>query len=170
MMNKPAGILSATHDPAHTTVIDLIDSPLTEDLHIAGRLDRASTGLLIVTNDGTWSRRLTDPGSRKPKVYRVTTALPISTETAARFAKGIWFEYEQLTTSPALLEQLDPYNARITIYEGRYHQVKRMFHSVGNQVIDLHREQMGEIRLDPDLPSGDFRILTNEEVASVNLF
>ena len=165
MMNKPAGILSATSDPAHKTVIDLIDSPAIDDLHIAGRLDRASTGLLILTNNGQWSRRLTDPHPQKPKVYRVITAQPITPEMAIRFAEGIWFEYEQLKTSPAELEILGDSLARITIYEGRYHQVKRMFHAVGNRVTALHREKMGQIRLDSHLPPGAYRPLTDREIS-----
>jgi 16S rRNA pseudouridine516 synthase len=167
MLNKPAGILSATRDPSHTTVIDLVDAYGKEDLHIAGRLDRATTGLMILTNNGHWSRRLTDPRNKKPKVYEVTTAYPITCETARRFAQGIWFEYERLTTSPALLDIVASNRARLTIYEGRYHQIKRMFHAVGNRVIGLHREKMGAIGLDPKLPAGGYRPLTQEEIQSV---
>jgi 16S rRNA pseudouridine516 synthase len=167
MMNKPAGILSATRDSAHTTVIDLIDTPAIDDLHIAGRLDRASTGLLILTNDGHWSRRLTDPHLKKPKVYCVSTASAISSETTKRFADGIWFEHEQIKTSPAQLEILQSNRARVTIYEGRYHQIKRMFHAVGNRVTALHREKMGIISLDTTLPSGGYRPLTACEIGSV---
>ena len=167
MMNKPAGILSATTDPVHKTVVDLIDSPVAADLHIAGRLDRASTGLLVLTNNGQWSRRLTDPHLKKPKVYHVTTDRPVTHETATHFADGIWFEFERLRTSPAELEILSPNTARVTIYEGRYHQIKRMFHAVGNRVTALHRERMGHIKLDRDLPTGGYRPLTDQEIRSV---
>lgn len=167
MLNKPAGVLSATRDDTHPTVLELIAPPLRESLHIAGRLDRASTGLLILTNDGTWSRRLTEPAVKLPKVYRVTTRDPISAQTADRFAEGIWFRYEGLTTSPAQIEMLGPREARVTIYEGRYHQLKRMFHAVGNQVTSLHRERMGAIHLDDRLAEGESRPLTVQEVASV---
>ncbi|BDS06850.1 pseudouridine synthase [Oceaniferula spumae] len=164
MLNKPAGYLSATTDPEHPTVMELIDVP--ETLHIAGRLDRASTGLLILTNDGKWSRRLTEPKENVPKVYLVETAEPITEETHDHFAAGIYFAYEDLTTAPADLEILSAHQARLTIYEGRYHQVKRMFHAVGNKVTSLHRERMGEIKLDPALKPGDYRMLTPEEVAT----
>lgn len=164
MLHKPAGFLSATLDDTHRTVMELIVPELREDLHIAGRLDRASTGLLILTNDGRWSRQLTEPRIKIPKVYRVSTAYPISPETPHRFAEGIWFEFEQLTTSPADLDLLSPCEARVTIYEGRYHQVKRMFHAVGNRVTALHREQMGNIRLDDRLAAGEYRALTAEEI------
>lgn len=167
MLHKPEGYLSATADRTHKTVMELIDYRLHSRLHIAGRLDRASTGLLILTNDGTWSRRLTEPEIRIPKVYRVSTANAISPETATRFAEGIWFEFEQLRTSPAQLELLGAREARITIYEGRYHQVKRMFHAVGNQVMTLHRESMGHIHLDDSLIPGSYRQLTETEINSV---
>lgn len=167
MLHKPGGYLSATVDEVHTTVLDLIDPTLQPDLHIAGRLDRASTGLLVLTNDGSWSRQLTEPKIKLPKVYRVTTALPITRETADRFAEGIWFEFEQLKTSPATLELIGPQDARVTIYEGRYHQVKRMFHAVGNRITSLHRERMGAIELDADLAPGDYRSLTDREIRSV---
>lgn len=167
MLNKPAGYLSATRDPVHPTVLDLLPEELHHNLHIAGRLDRATTGLIILTNDGNWSRRLTEPQIRLPKVYRVTTAYPLCPDTADRFASGIWFAYERLTTSPAVLEQLGPCDARLTIFEGRYHQVKRMFHAVGNRVTGLHRERMGKIALPPDLQPGGYRYLTETEVESV---
>lgn len=167
MLNKPAGILSATRDPAHRTVLELMAPELRSGLHIAGRLDRASTGLLILTNDGLWSRRLTEPVVKLPKVYRVTTRDPISADTHHRFAEGIWFAYEGITTSPAEIEPLGSREARVTIYEGRYHQVKRMFHAVGNQVTFLHRERMGAICLDNRLKEGHYRPLTAEEIASV---
>lgn len=164
MLHKPAGFLSATLDDTHRTVMELIAPDLREDLHIAGRLDRASTGLLILTNDGRWSRQLTEPRIKIPKVYRVSTAYPISPETPHRFAEGIWFEFEQLTTSPAHLDLLGPCEARVTIYEGRYHQVKRMFHAVSNRVTALHRERVGNIRLDQTLSEGEYRSLTDEEL------
>ena len=167
MLNKPAGYLSATVDDTHPTVLELIDPTLHDDLHIGGRLDRASTGLLILTNDGNWSRRLTEPEIKIPKVYRVTTEQPITEETHRRFAEGIWFEFEQLTTSPAQIEVLHECEARITIYEGRYHQVKRMFHAVGNRVTSLHRESIGKIQLNDELSPGQHRSLTAEEIASV---
>jgi len=167
MLYKPAGILSATTDATHSTVMDLVDSNHYPELHIAGRLDRASTGLMLLTNDGQWSRTVTEPASEKPKVYQVTTAYDFSPDTVDRFAAGIWFEYEQLTTRPATLEPLSGRVAKLTLYEGRYHQIKRMFHAVGNRVVALHREQIGDIRLDPTLAPGDYRPLTQKEIDCV---
>lgn len=169
MLNKPAGFLSATSDPAHPTVMELVPVELRHLLHIAGRLDRASTGLLVLTSDGQWSRRLTDPGGKKPKVYRVLTREPISPEAPARFAQGIYLTRENLTTTPARIETLGSHEARVTIYEGRHHQIKRMFAAVGNEVTALHRERMGGIALEDSLGPGDWRSLTGAEIASVGV-
>jgi 16S rRNA pseudouridine516 synthase len=164
ILHKPAGYLSATSDPTHPTALELIDPSLREGLHLAGRLDRASTGLLLLTNDGRWSKRVTEPKEEIAKVYRVTTRDVISPDTATAFAKGIYFAFEDLTTRPALLEILDDREAYLTIHEGRYHQVKRMFHAVGNQVLSLHRERIGPLILDHSLPPGQYRHLTAAEV------
>ena len=165
MLNKPAGYISATVDDEHPTVMELIgDAFPGEALHLAGRLDRASTGLLLLTNDGKWSERLTLPENEHGKVYLVETAEPISVETADTFARGIYFGYEDLTTGPAELEVLGERQARLTIYEGKYHQVKRMFHAVGNRVVSLHRERVGEIALDPELAGGEWRELREDEI------
>jgi 16S rRNA pseudouridine516 synthase len=165
MLHKPAGYLSATTDPQHPTVMELIDHPLRDELHLAGRLDRASTGLLLLTNNGRWSKQVTEPLEEISKVYRVTTRDEIPPETAAVFAAGIYFAYEDLTTRPAVLEILGEREALLTIHEGRYHQVKRMFHAVGNQVLSLHRESIGPLVLDDALPPGKFRPLRAAEVA-----
>lgn len=164
MLHKPAGYLSATSDPTLPTVIDLIDLPDCGELHIAGRLDRASTGLLLLTNNGRWSKRVTEPDQQISKTYRVITRDPITPETAARFATGIYFAFEDLTTRPAQLETLSPTEALLSIHEGRYHQVKRMFHAVENQVLRLHRESIGPLTLDTDLAPGKFRHLSAEEI------
>lgn len=165
MLNKPAGYLSATSDPEHPTVIELVDHPLRDSLHLAGRLDRASTGLVLLTNNGRWSKGITEPEREIGKCYLVETAEDITPDTAGKFAEGIYFAYEDLTTRPAELVVLEPRRAQLTIHEGRYHQVKRMFHAVGNRVTALHREAVGSLVLDPELEPGDVRALTAEEVA-----
>lgn len=167
MLNKPVGILSATVDPQHPTVIDLIDDPDKASLHIAGRLDRSTSGLVLLTNDGRWSKRITEPQHKLPKVYIVETAAPISPDAVEAFAAGFHFHTENITTLPAKLEIIAGQTARLTLHEGRYHQVKRMFHRVGNRVVKLHRERIGPITLPPDLAPGEWRHLTTEEVASV---
>jgi len=164
MLHKPPGYLSATTDPQHPTVIALIAHPQAHELHLAGRLDRASTGLLLLTNDGNWSRRVTEPDEQIAKTYRVTTRDPISDKTSDIFEKGIYFAYEDLTTRPAQLEIISPHEALLSIHEGRYHQVKRMFHACGNQVLSLHRQSIGPLVLDPMLAPGQWRALTAAEV------
>lgn len=165
MLHKPKGYLSATKDDQHPTALDLLDEPFKEELHIGGRLDLHTSGLLLITDDGKWSRHVTAPKQKIPKVYLVETADPITPDTADVFAQGVYFKYEDLTTSPAQLEILEERKCRLTIYEGRYHQVKRMFGSVGNRVVELHRESVGQLVLDPKLEPGEYRELSAEEVA-----
>ena len=165
MLHKPVGVVSATCHPEHRTVLDLLDEPDKDDLHLAGRLDLNTSGLLLISNDGLWTRRLTLPGSKQPKVYRVQTEHPITDEYIEVFARGLYFAYEDLTTLPAELEILDSHSARLTLHEGRYHQVKRMFGHFQNKVIGLHRERIGPLDLG-DLPMGHYRALSTEEVAA----
>jgi 16S rRNA pseudouridine516 synthase len=167
MLNKPAGVVSATEHAEHRTVLDLLDEPDKHELHIGGRLDLTTTGLLIITNDGLWSRRLTEPSSRLGKLYRVTTEQPITAEYAEVFARGLYFAYENLTTLPAELQIIGSHQALLTLHEGRYHQVKRMFGHFQNKVIGLHRERMGPLQLDPALAPGQYRTLSEAEIAQV---
>ncbi len=164
MLHKPVGYLSATKDAQHPTVIDLIDNPDKHTLHIVGRLDRSTSGLILLTNDGRWSKRLMDADAKVPKVYLVETNDPIVPETADAFARGFYFHTEDITTRPAALEILAERRARLTLIEGRYHQVKRMFHRVGNRVTALHRESIGGIVLPDDLAPGQWRELDCQAV------
>ncbi|RTE65781.1 16S rRNA pseudouridine(516) synthase [Amphritea opalescens] len=165
MLHKPAGVVSATEHPEHQTVIDLLPPALREGLHLAGRLDLKTTGLLLLTNDGHWSRRITQPTSKIAKVYHVTTQDEVAADAEAVFGQGIYFRYEDITTQPAELERIDSHHSRLTLHEGRYHQVKRMFGYFDNEVTALHREQIGGLTLDPQLPPGAFRPLTAAEIA-----
>ena len=167
MLNKPAGVVSATVDSEHKTVVSLIDEHFADTLHLAGRLDKESTGLVILTNDGIWSRKLTEPDEVIPKSYLVTTEHEILPETVNAFTEGFYFAYEDITTLPAELEIHSEKSARVVLYEGKYHQIKRMFHAVGNRITSLHRERMGEIMLDKSLPSGSYRSLSSNEINSV---
>ncbi|MDI9735946.1 pseudouridine synthase [Stutzerimonas stutzeri] len=167
MLHKPPGCVSATRDAAHRTVIDLIDEPDKDDLHIAGRLDFNTTGLMLLTNDGQWSRRLTQPTSLQGKVYLVETEDVIDPGCVEAFARGLYFRFEDLTTLPAELVLLGPRRARLTLHEGRYHQVKRMFGHFGNKVTALHRESMGPLLLDASLSPGCYRPLTDNEIAQI---
>ena len=156
MLHKPAGILSATKDDQHPTVIDLIDDPDKHTLHIAGRLDRSTSGLVLLTNDGRWSKLLMAAEHKVPKVYHVETAEPIAPDAVEAFARGFYFHTEDITTLPAELVILGERHARLTLHEGRYHQVKRMFHRTQNRVVALHRESIGPLVLPADLAPGQW--------------
>ncbi|QHF04742.1 pseudouridine synthase [Pseudomonas asturiensis] len=165
MLHKPQGCVSATVDPHHPTVLQLLNEPDNHELHIAGRLDFNTTGLMLITNDGHWSRRLTQPQTKLPKVYYVETEQVIDERYITRFAEGFYFPFENITTQPAVLTVLGPYCARLSIVEGRYHQIKRMFGHFGNKVLVLHRESMGALALDPELEPGSYRALHAAEIA-----
>ena len=167
MLHKPAGVVSATEDGEYRTVVDLIPVELRRDLHPAGRLDRDTTGLVLLTSDGDWSHRLTSPNHACGKRYRVSCADPVSDEDLQALRDGILLRGEDKPTLPAQAERVSGRELLLTITEGRYHQVKRMLAARGNKVVALHREQIGEIELDADLAPGAFRVLTEEEIASI---
>jgi 16S rRNA pseudouridine516 synthase len=166
MMNKPIGVVSATKDEQHKTVMDLLveKNINTDDLHIVGRLDLNSSGLLLLTNDGDWSRALMSPENKVSKVYEVTLENPITQNYIQAFAEGMYFSYEDITTKPAHLEILSEHVAKVTLEEGRYHQIKRMFGRFRNPVLALHRVSIGEIKLDNGLAPGEYRVLRENEI------
>ncbi len=165
MLNKPRGVVSATKDPKHTTVLDLIQHPQKDELHIVGRLDFNTTGLVLLTNDGAWSRRISLPETKLAKTYEVTLSKPLNDEYIAAFREGIHFAYENITTRPAQLEILSENSARLSLIEGKYHQVKRMFGFFQNEVLSLHRVSVGPISLE-GLEVGQSRPLTPNELAA----
>jgi 16S rRNA pseudouridine516 synthase len=167
MMHKPTGVVSATRDDKHKTVIDLLARADRGELHIAGRLDFNSSGLLLLTNDGRWSRQLSSPQSKISKLYRVTLERPLTTDYVEAFAAGMYFEYEGIKTQPAGLRIIDDYLAEVSLMEGRYHQIKRMFGRFDNRVLQLHRIAVGSLALDPALPAGQSRALSATEVSIV---
>ncbi|HTF86021.1 MAG TPA: 16S rRNA pseudouridine(516) synthase RsuA [Cellvibrio sp.] len=167
MLNKPTGYVCANHDGEHPTVLDLLDEPNKSNLQIVGRLDIDTTGLVLLTDDGQWNHQVTSPRRECSKIYRVTTANAIDAHTADQFSKGLLLHGEKKPTQPAELQLLTSHSALLTIHEGKYHQIKRMFAAVGNQVVALHRERIGEILLDADLQPGEYRSLTAPEIASV---
>lgn len=168
MVNKPAGIVSATTDKQHKTIIDLIDHPNRDSLHIAGRLDFNSTGLMLLTNDGRWSRNLSLPESKVTKCYRVELENPVTDEYISAFAEGFYFKYEGITTQPAELTIISERVAEISLTDGRYHQIKRMFGHFQNKVLSLHRYAIGNLQLDSELSPGQYRELSAEEVTGIN--
>tara|TARA_B100000676_G_C17992149_1_gene795576 strand:- start:47 stop:757 length:711 start_codon:yes stop_codon:yes gene_type:complete len=167
MLNKPAGVVSATRDDRHRTVLDLLPPDQREGLHLAGRLDFNSTGLVLLTNDGDWSRQLSQPESRVSKHYRVTVEQPLTEAYVAAFAEGMWFEYEGVMTRPATLKIRNACEADVWLCEGRYHQIKRMFGRFDNKVLALHRLAIGNLMLDERLKPGEWRELSARECSSI---
>lgn len=167
MLNKPTGYVCANQDSENPTVIDLLDDLRTEDLQIVGRLDKDTTGLVLITDDGQWNHQITAPVSHCKKTYLVTLADPVTAETAELFKAGVLLDGEKKLTAPAELELLSSHQVKLTISEGKYHQVKRMFAAVGNKVTGLHRQQIGNLVLDSNLEPGQYRSLTQNEIQGI---
>jgi 16S rRNA pseudouridine516 synthase len=168
MLHKPPGYVCATQDPLHPTVLDLLPAGLRPGLHIAGRLDRDATGLVLLTDDGAWSHRVTSPRHHCAKRYRVRLAEPVTEQDVSRLRAGVQLRGEAKPTRPAQVVLLGEQELLLTIEEGRYHQVKRMFGALGNRVEALHRDRVGVVALDAaELPQGEFRDLSPAEVAAL---
>ncbi|RUR34797.1 pseudouridine synthase [Vreelandella andesensis] len=170
MMHKPLEVECTARRGLYPRVIDLIDLPKVERLQPVGRLDVDTTGLLLLTDDGQWSHRVTSPRHRCAKVYIADLAEPMEGDAAQwainQVAQGLLLDGEETLTQPALLRFITPQQAELTITEGRYHQVKRMFVALGNHVNALHRRSIGDVVLTDDLAPGEWRELTPEEIAS----
>jgi len=164
MLNKPAGYVCSTEDAGYPVVSSLIEQPWGAALHSAGRLDVDTTGLVLLTSDGDWSHALTSPRRSCLKTYLVGLKHPLSVDISQRFAEGLMLNGETKLTLPAQLVVLGTHTARVSVQEGRYHQVKRMFAACSNRVLTLHRESIGNITLDPELLPGAWRELTPTEV------
>jgi 16S rRNA pseudouridine516 synthase len=169
MLNKPAGYTCSKADPGRI-VYELLPPRFMRRnpvLAPVGRLDRDTTGLLLLTDDGPLLHRITSPKSHVPKTYEVTLARPLKGDEAELFASGtLVLRSETTPLAPAELEVMAPTRARLTIHEGRYHQVKRMFAATGNHVEALHRAGIGPLTLG-DLPEGQWRTLNSDEVAGL---
>ena len=170
MLNKPAGVVSATEDKRDKTVLDLIETDRRKDLFPVGRLDKDTEGLLIITNDGDLAHRLLSPKKEVDKVYYARINGRVTDDDTSAFLRGISIG-EEKPCLPARLEIIksdDISEINLTIYEGRYHQVKRMFEALGKEVIFLKRISMGGLALDPLLKTGDYRRLTIDERKHLN--
>ncbi|MBJ6136609.1 pseudouridine synthase [Marinobacter litoralis] len=167
MMNKPDGVISATSDSSQPTAVDLLPSSLASKVHIAGRLDKDTTGLLLLTSDGRWSHQVTSPRRDCPKTYQVQLAEPLGSKAKVQLETGVVLKDEDKPTLPASVVECSETVIELTIKEGRYHQVKRMLAAVGNHVTGLHRLRIGTITLDPALAPGQYRELTENEIRSI---
>lgn len=172
MLNKPAGVISATNDPKQKTVLDLITDKSRKDLFPVGRLDKDTVGLLLITNDGNLAHRLLSPKHHVDKCYFAKVQGNVTKDDAEKFAEGvnIGTEDEPEITMPGKLDIIksdDLSEIRLTIQEGKFHQVKRMFQAVGKEVVYLKRERMGSLILDDNLAEGEYRMLTEEELKNL---
>ena len=166
MLNKPAGVISATSDKTEKTVLDLIDSKKRKDLFPVGRLDKDTEGLLLITNDGELAHRLLSPKKHVDKLYYAKVEGTVGMEDIDAFAKGLDIG-EGEYTKPAKLIVLKSdviSEIELSIQEGKFHQVKRMFEAVGKKVIYLKRLEMGTLKLDEGLALGEYRPLTQKEI------
>ena len=168
MLYKPQGYVCSNDDGDYPTIYQFFDYPLAGKLHSAGRLDVDTTGLVLLTDDGQWSHRITSPKHHCEKTYLVTLADPVESHYMQACEEGILLRGEKEPTKPAKLEILDDYNVNLAISEGRYHQVKRMFAALGNKVTALHRWKIGAIELDENLAEGEFRALSETEISGFN--
>lgn len=191
MMNKPAGVLSATEDKHRRTVLDLMQEERRKDLFPVGRLDVDTEGLLLITNDGDLAHRLLTPKYHVEKVYDALVQGQITEKDVQAFADGLQYD-EDLVAAPAGLVILPDENGtnavlnytdeegtehhlkageytrvQVTIHEGKFHQIKKMFAAIGSQVLYLKRIAMGALELDEDLETGEYRPLTKEELESL---
>lgn len=166
MLNKPAGVVSATEDSYDKTVVSLLPPNLRKDVFPVGRLDKDTEGLLILTNDGVLAHELLSPKKHVDKEYFVRLALPVGDDYARIFNEGIDIGEKNITL-PAALKQLSQYECLVTIREGKFHQIKRMFKACGNEVVYLKRLAMGSLKLDENLALGEYRKLTDEELGAL---
>lgn len=166
VLNKPMGYISATEDSKMKTVLELIDKKYTHrNLFPVGRLDKDTTGLLIITDDGKFSHDVLSPTKHVAKTYEVTLDIPVDKKMVKAFKEGI--KLNDGMCKIALMEITGENSARVTLTEGRYHQIKRMFACFGAKVIKLHRIKMGELYLPENLKEGEYRELTLEELEKI---
>lgn len=164
VMNKPQNTICSNIDEVYPSLFNYLDIDRVSELHVAGRLDADTTGLVLMTDDGRWSFDIIRPSKQCKKVYRVGLSRPIADDVACKFLNGVQLQGESNLTLPAELEIINRNEVLLTLTEGKYHQVKRMFSAVGNRVVSLHREKIGGISLDVGL--GEWRYLTMDEVRS----
>lgn len=166
MLHKPAGLLTAARDKKQPTVMDLLPEVYSAiGCMPVGRLDKDTTGLLFLTTDGELNHRLLSPGRHVDKTYLAEVDHPLEAKHVEAFAEGL--HLSDFDAQPALLEILSPNTGRVTVHEGKFHQIKRMFSAVGCEVTKLHRETFGSLTLDPELPEGEWRELREEEIAAL---
>lgn len=166
LMNKPKGVVTATKDNFDKTVIDILGENGTTDLFPVGRLDKDTTGLLIITNDGDFAHSTLSPKKHVPKKYHVELDGDLPKSIYTEFLKGVKLNDVE-RAKPAEIEILDSRHCNVIITEGKYHQIKRMFHRFGLEVLELSRISFGNLILDENLDQGDYRFLDTDEVEKI---
>ena len=168
MLNKPAGVLSATEDRRQTTVLDLLPEDLRRrGLFPAGRLDKDTTGLLLITDDGDLAHRMLSPKKHVYKLYQARLDAPVTPEDVRAFEEGVRWGEEVYAPARLWAGEGDPFVAFAQVHEGRFHQVKRMFQARGKTVLSLKRLKIGGLSLDSTLQEGECRLLAPEEVCQI---
>ncbi len=162
MVHKPKDTLCSNVDEVYPSIFHLVGVENAFDLHVAGRLDADTTGLVLVTDDGAWSHNIIMPNRQCEKVYRVGLRDPITQSDIYQLQEGVFLRGQQQPTLPAKVEIVSEQEVLLTITQGKFHQVKRMFRAVGNRVKTLHRQSIGGVQLNID--EGKWRYLTPEEI------
>jgi 16S rRNA pseudouridine516 synthase len=163
MLHKPVGVITATRDARQATVVELLPGNLARRVHPVGRLDKDTSGLLLLSDDGQWSHQVSAPRHGCAKVYRARLVAPLGPDAEALLAAGLRLRNDPRPALPAFLERLDGGEVRITVTEGRYHLVRRLVAALGSRVAALHRERIGGLKLDSALAPGEWRTLSEAE-------
>lgn len=164
LMHKPANTLCSNIDEKYPSIFNYVDIDKKSELHIVGRLDADTTGLVLITDDGNWTFKIIKPEAQCEKVYRVQLRDELSEDAISKLEQGVFLQGTDKATLPAKISILSQNEVLLTITEGRFHQVKRMFRAVGNRVKSLHREKIGQVSLDVEI--GQWRYLTAYEISS----
>ncbi len=167
LFHKPKGCITATEDPVHKVVMDYIQHPQKNKLFPVGRLDKDTTGLLLITDDGELAHNMLSPKKHVAKKYYATLNQGINPEIVRAFTQGICLDDGYVTKPAILKERMNPCEVEVIIDEGKYHQIKRMFSACQRQVLQLKRVEMGPLKLDSMLKEGEFRPLTSEEYSAL---
>jgi 16S rRNA pseudouridine516 synthase len=166
VMHKPAGTICSNIDEFYPSLFNYLDIENVSELHIAGRLDAETTGMVLITDDGRWSFNIMAPTTQCSKIYRVGLSRAIGNDVVTTFKNGLKLQGEKRLTRPAILDIVSSKEVLLSLTEGRFHQVKRMFAAIGNRVTSLHREKIGDLSLDLDI--GQWRHLTADEIQLFN--
>jgi 16S rRNA pseudouridine516 synthase len=176
MLHKPAGHECSQKPSAWPSIYTLLPAPLRQrpnkgsnpGVQAIGRLDQDTTGLLLLSDDGAFIHKMSSPRHHVPKVYEVGTADPVEARQLARLLEGVVLDDDPKPVRAAACEPTGSHALRLTLTEGKYHQVKRMLAAVGNRVTSLHRSRIGRLEIPPDLPAGQWRWLTPETLAAAS--